>query len=81
LVTLSIADPEVKAEVFKNNKNTVRAGAHTDYGQHIPFYKFAQPHAGRIANTMQGSLTLLFQDMAGGLQVLSPNGNYINASE
>lgn len=24
--------PEVKSEVFKNNKNTVRAGAHTDYG-------------------------------------------------
>lgn len=24
--------PEVKAEVFKNNKNTVRAGAHSDYG-------------------------------------------------
>lgn len=24
--------PEVKAAVFQNNKNTVRAGAHTDYG-------------------------------------------------
>ena len=24
--------PEVKSEVFKNNKNTVRAGAHSDYG-------------------------------------------------
>lgn len=27
-----------------------------------------------------GTLTLLFQDMAGGLQVLSPNGNYIDAT-
>lgn len=25
--------PEVDAEVFKNNKNSVRAGAHTDYGK------------------------------------------------
>jgi len=27
-----------------------------------------------------GSITLLFQDMAGGLQVLSPNGNFIDAT-
>ena len=27
-----------------------------------------------------GSITLLFQDMAGGLQVLSPNGNFVNAT-
>lgn len=50
--------PEVRSEVFKENKNTVRAGAHTDYG----------------------SITLLFQGMAGGLQVLSPNGNFIDAT-
>lgn len=25
--------PEVKSDVFKENKNTVRAGAHTDYGR------------------------------------------------
>ncbi|KAK5118967.1 hypothetical protein LTR62_000178 [Meristemomyces frigidus] len=32
-------------------------------------------------NTVRaGSITLLFQDMAGGLQVLSPNGNYIDAT-
>ncbi|KXT13415.1 hypothetical protein AC579_9919 [Pseudocercospora musae] len=50
--------PEVKSAVFQKNKNTVRAGAHTDYG----------------------SITCLFQDMAGGLQVLSPNGNYVDAT-
>ncbi|WPG99534.1 Hypothetical protein R9X50_00235000 [Acrodontium crateriforme] len=50
--------PSVSASVFKDNKNTVRAGAHTDYG----------------------SITLLFQDMAGGLQVLSPNGNFVDAT-
>ena len=27
--------PEVKADVFKQNQNTVRAGAHTDYGESI----------------------------------------------
>lgn len=50
--------PEVKSEVFKKNKNQVRAGAHSDYG----------------------SITLLFQDMRGGLQVMSPNGNFIDAT-
>lgn len=32
------------------------------------------------AHTDYGSITLLFQDMAGGLQVLSPNGNFIDAT-
>ena len=50
--------PEVRADVFKKNKNQVRAGAHTDYG----------------------SITLLFQDMAGGLQVQSPKGNFVDAT-
>ncbi|KAK4999572.1 hypothetical protein LTR66_001403 [Elasticomyces elasticus] len=50
--------PEVAASVFENNKNRVRAGAHTDYG----------------------SVTLLFQDSAGGLQVLSPSGTFVDAT-
>lgn len=29
---------------------------------------------------LPGSITLLFQDMAGGLQVRSPNGNFVNAT-
>lgn len=32
------------------------------------------------AHTDYGSVTLLFQDMGGGLQVLSPNGNFIDAT-
>ncbi|GAB7354216.1 hypothetical protein MBLNU459_g4760t1 [Dothideomycetes sp. NU459] len=50
--------PEVSSKVFRDNKNTVRAGAHTDYG----------------------SITLLFQDMRGGLEVLSPNNTYVKAT-
>lgn len=50
--------PEVEAEVFRLNKNQVRAGAHSDYG----------------------SITLLFQDSRGGLQVCSPNGNFVDAT-
>ncbi|KAL1304392.1 hypothetical protein AAFC00_003392 [Neodothiora populina] len=50
--------PEVDANVFKEKPNSVRAGAHTDYG----------------------SITLLFQDDRGGLQVLSPKNTYVNAT-
>ena len=32
------------------------------------------------AHTDYGSITLLFQDMAGGLQVLSPNNTFVNAT-
>ncbi|KAF4550616.1 Non-heme dioxygenase in morphine synthesis N-terminal-containing protein 1 [Elsinoe fawcettii] len=32
------------------------------------------------AHTDYGSITLLFQDNRGGLQVLSPNGNFVNAT-
>ncbi|EME48160.1 hypothetical protein DOTSEDRAFT_69935 [Dothistroma septosporum NZE10] len=50
--------PAVGSDAFKKNENTVRAGAHTDYG----------------------SITCLFQDDRGGLQVLSPNSNYVDAT-
>lgn len=68
--------PAVDSEVFKKSKNTVRAGAHTDYGE---WYSHA-PYATHTLIDLTGSITLLFQDMAGGLQVLSPNGNFIDAT-
>lgn len=34
--------PEVKSEVFKKNKNTVRAGAHTDYGSITCLFQVSQ---------------------------------------
>jgi isopenicillin N synthase-like dioxygenase len=41
-----------------------------------------QPHqcVSQQLTTNAGSITLLFQDMAGGLQVLSPNGNFVDAT-
>ncbi|KAF5026938.1 hypothetical protein F66182_968 [Fusarium sp. NRRL 66182] len=50
--------PAVDSSVFKKNPNTVRAGAHSDYG----------------------SITLLFQDKSGGLQVQSPNGQFVDGT-
>jgi isopenicillin N synthase-like dioxygenase len=50
--------PEVKKNVFQENKLQVRAGEHTDYG----------------------SITLLFQDNRGGLQVKSPQGTFVDAT-
>lgn len=50
--------PEVRSEAFRENGNTVRAGAHTDYW----------------------SITCLFQDDRGGLQVLPPSSNYVDAT-
>jgi isopenicillin N synthase-like dioxygenase len=37
--------PEVKAEVFRKNKNQVRAGAHSDYGS-ITFVRSVESHVG-----------------------------------
>ncbi|PUU81482.1 hypothetical protein B9Z19DRAFT_1077052 [Tuber borchii] len=50
--------PSTPKEVFVKNKDTVRAGRHTDYG----------------------SITLLFQDDRGGLQVRSPKGTFVDAT-
>lgn len=50
--------PQVPKTVFTQNKEQVRAGAHTDYG----------------------SITLLFQDNRGGLQVQSPEGTFVDAT-
>jgi isopenicillin N synthase-like dioxygenase len=49
--------PPVLKEVFANNPDAVRAGAHSDYG----------------------SITLLFQDDIGGLEVKSPRGTWVRA--
>jgi isopenicillin N synthase-like dioxygenase len=66
--------PEVKAEVFKKNKNQVRAGAHSDYGSITLVSNLYTGHPARV-DTLQ-----LFQDMRGGLQVMSPNGNFVDAT-
>lgn len=50
--------PPVKKNVFLENPNQVRAGAHSDYG----------------------SITLLLQDSAGGLEVSSPKGTWVRAA-
>ena len=68
--------PPCPTSEFKQNERRVRAGAHTDYGK---------LHASLSSNALvdsvfPGSITLLFQDMAGGLQVRSPNGNFVNAT-
>jgi isopenicillin N synthase-like dioxygenase len=70
--------PAVKKEVFDRNKNQVRAGAHTDYGKNG--VGSSNDSSMFISNdTSLGSITLLFQDARGGLQVESPHGNFIDA--
>jgi isopenicillin N synthase-like dioxygenase len=67
--------PAVSAEVFKNNKNTVRAGAHSDYGSITLVRRLS-----RSSNCHASNIRQLFQDARGGLQVMSPNGNFIDAT-
>lgn len=69
--------PEVRSEAFRENKSTVRAGAHTDYGE---FCRCSHFQRDSVDGVTIGSITLLFQDMSGGLQVLSPNGNFVDAT-
>lgn len=68
--------PEVNSTVFKANKNQVRAGAHTDYG--LLFGIYDSRHQKLMCGL--GSITLLFQDSRGGLQVLSPNNTFVDAT-
>ena len=70
--------PPCPTSEFKQNERRVRAGAHTDYGKTVLPSPIIHPHPNN--SLPQGSITLLFQDMAGGLQVLSPNGNFVNAT-
>jgi isopenicillin N synthase-like dioxygenase len=65
--------PSVHKDVF-SNKDQVRAGDHSDYGM-----------AFRVVSSFEltilvGSITFLFQDECGGLQVLSPKGTFVNAT-
>ena len=60
--------PEVPKSAF-DNKDQARAGSHT--GTH--FYL-------KLKSADYGTITLLFQDNRGGLEVLSPKGEYIPAT-
>lgn len=68
--------PGVPKSIFKREDGQlqVRAGEHSDYGEHDSrgWVSVADPHA--------GSITLLFQDKRGGLQVRSPKGTFVNAT-
>jgi isopenicillin N synthase-like dioxygenase len=63
--------PAVAKELFIKNKDQVRAGEHSDYGDisNIPWIMIL---------TSQGSITLLFQDDRGGLQVRSPKNTHVD---
>jgi isopenicillin N synthase-like dioxygenase len=68
--------PGVPKSVFKRDDGQlqVRAGEHSDYGTiHTPLLR---PGLIYIA----GSITLLFQDSRGGLQVRSPKGTFVDAT-
>jgi isopenicillin N synthase-like dioxygenase len=75
--------PPVKKDVFVQNKLQVRAGEHSDYGMLNPtsYHSNVFPFLLRSgADVKTGSITLLFQDAAGGLQVESPNGTFTDAT-
>ncbi|KAK0934916.1 hypothetical protein LTR29_013485 [Friedmanniomyces endolithicus] len=58
--------------------NTLRLLHYPEVRHEVFVKNVNQVRAG--AHTDYGSITLLFQDMAGGLQVLSPNKNFIDAT-
>jgi isopenicillin N synthase-like dioxygenase len=65
--------PAVQSNIFKTNPGTVRAGAHS----------VSSPDHTSFALTPEqdyGSITLLFQDARGGLQVKSPTGQFVDAT-
>jgi isopenicillin N synthase-like dioxygenase len=66
--------PSVTKETFTKNSRQVRAGAHTDYGK-VTFKLCLSK-----LNLDEGDITILFQDDRGGLQVMSPNGEFVNAT-
>lgn len=68
--------PSVRKDVFQRNKGQVRAGAHSDYGS-ISTPPLLHPTCSTALTIIPA---LLFQDNRGGLQVRSPNGNFINAT-
>jgi isopenicillin N synthase-like dioxygenase len=67
--------PPVRKEVFQKNKLQVRAGEHTDYGK---FRRVCTMVPRSLL--LSGSITLLFQDSRGGLQVQSPEGTFVDAT-
>ncbi|KAI9856350.1 MAG: hypothetical protein M1824_005478 [Vezdaea acicularis] len=66
--------PPVGKTVFEKNKAQVRAGEHSDYGDSFQY------HGLTAADADIGSITLLFQDDRGGLQVGTPRGTFVDAT-
>ncbi|EKG20482.1 Oxoglutarate/iron-dependent oxygenase [Macrophomina phaseolina MS6] len=71
--------PAVERGVFRRQDGVeqVRAGEHSDYGGLACSFFSAIL---RLISVHTGSLTLLFQDDRGGLQVLSPKGTFVDAT-
>jgi isopenicillin N synthase-like dioxygenase len=69
--------PGVSKRIFRRDDGQlqVRAGEHSDYGMYKWRYNQAQ-----YAKVTIGSITLLFQDVRGGLQVRSPKGTFVDAT-
>ena len=67
--------PAVKADVFQINPGQVRAGEHSVSSSSMLFF------CGQSDISQDyGSITLLFQDNRGGLQVKSPTGQFVDAT-